>query len=157
MATVFNMNQFSQSKAVGQLDLHVGRNPSVFSMRIDPDSSATTADLVPGAGVVLTDGGANDPGGIPIVDERSTATSDIFGVILYNSKINEYEPGDAVEVAASGSVVTMEASAAIVRGASVALVLAAPGEVVTRTTETILGVALDKATADGDLIRVRIA
>ena len=50
----------------------------------------------------------------------------------------------------------MEASAAIARGAT--LEIEPSGEkVVTRTTGTVIGRALDKASADGDLIRVLIS
>lgn len=153
----FNMNQFSQTPATGQLDLVVGNNPSVFTLRVDPDSVATAAELVPGAGVKLVDGGADDPLGVPLVDERTADGDAIFGVILYNTKSNSYAAGDTLEVGARGSVVVLNSGAAIARGDSVALVLATPGNVVTRTTETILGTALDKATAANQPVRVLLA
>jgi hypothetical protein len=49
----------------------------------------------------------------------------------------------------------MEASAAIARGADLEIVPTGV-KVVTKTTGTSIGRALDKATADGDLIRVLI-
>jgi hypothetical protein len=49
----------------------------------------------------------------------------------------------------------MEASAAIARGASVEIVPTGI-KVATLTTGTLVGVALDKAAANGDLIRVAI-
>lgn len=149
-----NMNQFSQNKIVGQIDLQTNPNPAIYSERIDPDSAG--ADIVSGTGVKLVDGGANDPGGVPLIDERALDTDAIEGVIVQSTQQGKFQPEDIVEVAGKGAVVIMEASAAVLRGASVALVLATPGQVVTRTTETILGVSLDKATALGDLIRVRI-
>lgn len=150
-----NQNQFTQVKIVGELDLRVAQNPSVFPFRIDPDSAG--ADIVPGTGVILADGGANDPLGLPLVDERSADGDAISGVIIYSTKQSKYQPADPVQVAGRGSVIVMEASAAISRGADVALVLASPGQVVTQTTETVLGTALDKASASGDLVRVLIA
>lgn len=149
-----NMNQFAQTRQVGQLDLQVGQNPSVFTMRIDPDSAG--ADIVPGTGVLLKDGGANDPGGLPLVDIRAADTDAIFGVIIYGTKQNTYQPGDVVEVASYGSVIVLEAPGALSRGAEVTLNVAAAGEIQAVTTNTKAGILLDKAAADGDLVRVKL-
>lgn len=149
-----NMNQFKQNQIVGQVDLQTNPNPAIYTERIDPDSSG--ADIVSGTGVKLVDGGANDPGGAPLIDERTADSDAIEGVIVQSTQQGKFQPEDVVEVAGKGAVVVMEASAAILRGADVALVLATAGQVVTATTETVLGTCLDKASASGDLVRVRI-
>jgi hypothetical protein len=146
-------NQFKQSQVIGVLDLTVNPNPFVMSARIDP---AQTADISPGEGVILTDLGASDAVGIPFVDIRTDDADAIEGAVIFNNKKATVTGGDIITIAKKHAVIVMEASAAILRGATVALVLATPGQVVTATTEAVFGKALDKASASGDLIRVEI-
>lgn len=146
------INQFGQSNIIGSLDLTMNPNPS-FACRYYHASE----EIVPGEGVILVDRGASDTPGAPIVTKRSADANAIFGVNIFDAKNASKASGKMIQIATSGMVITMEASAAIARGASVALVLATPGQVVTRTTETILGKALDKASASGDLVRILIA
>lgn len=153
MAQTAYTNQFNQTNVIGSLDLVTNPNPGVFYCRYYHASDTLQA----GEGVILTDRGASDTPGSPIVTQRAADANAIFGVNVFDPKDAEKSSGDRINVATSGAVIWMEASAAISRGASVALVLATPGQVVTRTTETVLGTALDKASASGDLVRVLIA
>lgn len=146
-------NQFKQTNTVGVLDLTTNPNPFVMSVRLDP---AITGDVIPGEGVILTDLGASDSIGIPIIAQRSADADAIEGVVIYDTKSATKTGNDIVTVAKKNAVIFMEASAAILRGAKVALVLASPGQVVTQTTEALFGKALDKAAATGDLIRVEV-
>ena len=152
-----NMNQFVQTPVVGNLDLQTNPNPSVFTCRFVDASATTGTTLVPGEGTLLIDRGASDTPGPPIVDERAADANAIFGVKIYTTESNESASGAIVQIAGSGAVIFMNAGAAIARGASVALVLATPGNVVTQTSETVLGIALDKASAANDIIRVLIS
>lgn len=150
-----NMNQFKQSVAVGELDLQTSPNGAGFTVLVSP--SSTTEGMVPGEGVKLVDLAASDIKGInPIVDERALDADAIFGVKIFNTKKNSNVAGDIIQVAGKGAVIWMNAGAAIARGASVDLVLATPGNVVTAAGATVLGVALDKASAADQLIRVLI-
>jgi hypothetical protein len=151
------MNQFKQAAAVGEVDLQTNPNPNIFTARFYDVSATALTTLVPGEGTILVDLGASDFGGVPIVDERAADSDTIFGIKTFSTKKNDAESNDIVQVAGSGTVIWMNAGAAIVRGASVALVLATPGNVITRTTETIAGTALDKATGANQLIRVLVA
>lgn len=146
-------NQFKQSNVVGVLDLTTNPNPFVMSAKLDP---AITGDVIPGEGVILTDLGASDAVGDPIIDQRSADADAIEGIVIFNNKKATMTGGDIVTIAKKHAVIVMEASAAISRGAKVALVLATPGQVVTLTTEALLGKALDKASAAGDLIRIEV-
>jgi len=151
-----NLNQFKQTPVVGKLaDDTTGR---VFTLTCRfKDAQTTGNNLEPGTPVKLVDLGASDFSSPPIVDFMADDNDGgALGVALWDTKKNPKEDSDLVQVALEGSIVYLEASAAISRGASVAAVLAAPGEIVTATTQDILGVALDKAAADGDVIRVRI-
>ena len=150
-----NMNQFNQSVAIGQLDLQTGNNAAVFTVLLSPE--AATAGMVPGEGVKLVDLGASDVRGVnPIVDVRALTTDVIFGVKVYNTKKNSNVAGEIIQVAGKGAVIWLNAGAAIVRGAAVELTLATPGNVITKSAGTTLGVALDKATAADQPIRVLI-
>lgn len=139
-------NSFTIDPIKGQLTF----DPSfqVLSCQVDSNETGT---LVAGQAVVIVDtAGAQIP-----VEAVSAATDDIFGVVVASFKVNEYEALDNIKVAISGSTVYMEASAAIARGADVQVVVSG-SKVVTASTGTVIGKALDKATADGDLIRVLI-
>lgn len=146
-------NQFSQTNSVGTLDLTTNPNPSVMTVLYNPGSSN---NIIPGEGVKLVDLGVSDAIGPPIVDQRALDSDAVEGIVLMDQKKATKEPGDLVSIARRGAVIFQEASAAIARGAAVALVLASPGQVVTRTTEILYGKALDKASAAGDLIRVEV-
>ena len=152
-----NMNQFVQTPVVGDLDLQSNPNPAVFTCRFVDASATANTTLVPGEGAVLVDLGASDFAGPPIVDERAANTDAIFGVNIYKTEKNASESNDIVQIAGSGAVVFMNAGAAVNRGAAVEFVLATPGNVITQSTGTTLGTALDKATAADQIIRVLIA
>jgi hypothetical protein len=154
-AVSITTNEFKQKNAIGTLDLTTNPNPSVLYCRYDYTNLAT-ATIIPGTGLILVDLAGNDAIGPPIVDTRTLDADAIEGVLIYDPKKATKDIGDVVAVAQFGAVVFMEASAAISRGAKVALVLATPGQVVTLTTEALLGKALDKAAAAGDIIRVQI-
>lgn len=152
-----NMNQFRQTAIVGELDLATNPNPNVFTCRFKDASSTDGTELSPGEPCKLIDLGSDDIVGPPIVDEMADINDGgSFGVCVYSTKDNNNTDGALVQVAGEGSVMWLEASAAIARGASVSAVLASPGEVVTATTGDILGIALDKAAGDGSMLRVLI-
>lgn len=142
------INQFIQSEVKGSLDLTI--NPTIFSVQVD---AAQATDLVPGQLVKL----ATTAGGIMKVVASSAATDAHFGVVRYNIKDASFPAGAVCEIAGEGSVVYMEAGAAITRGADV--MYAASVQVVTAATtgNVIVGKALDAATAAGQYIRVLLA
>lgn len=154
--STFNTNQFTMSQQVGEVDLKNSVQPNI-TCRFNPAGTVVTNRLLAGEGVILADLGSDDSVGPPIVAERSADDDAIFGVRVFTTKQGYDDPGDITQIATSGSVVWMNAGAAVARGASVALVIATPGNVITRTTETILGTALDKASGANELIRVLIA
>ena len=140
-----NVNQFAQTAEKGSLDLTI--NPTVFSVQVD---AAQGTALVAGQLVKM----ATTAGGIMKVIASAAATDKHFGVVRYNIKDASFAAGAVCEVAGGGSVIVMEAGAAIARGANV--MYAANQKVVTAATtgNIIVGMALDAATADGSLIRV---
>ncbi len=141
-------NQFSQTTEKGMLTPSYGGVEASFNAQVV--STETTA-LVPAQPVKLSDTAS----GQMVVTAITAVTDSVFGFIPLNVRIDSYAALDNVKIATSGSVMMMEASAAIARGATVEAIIAGQ-KVVTKTTGTALGTALDKATADGDLIRVAI-
>lgn len=148
--TVLNQNQFGLTPVIGSLVQGVPQN--VKTVRINPASTATI--IVAGQAVNLAD----VAGAEIMVDVVDSATADkVYGVIVYNPKKNSYSKGDFVEVACEGSVVWLETSAAIARGAGVATDFTGP-TVATDTTSThqLTGVCLSKPTATGQLAMIEI-
>jgi len=149
-----NLNQFSITPAVGDLDLAHSTGECVASVRFGYED--TTGDIEAGEGVMLSDLGANDTPGAPIVAIRTSEIVPIFGVKIRNTKKAKVEGGDVFEIAKFGAVVRLKAAGALSRGAAVTLTLANIGEVKAVSTKTPLGVTLDKATTAGDIVRVRL-
>ena len=149
-----NLNQFGITPAVGDLDLAHSTGESVVSCRFGYED--TTGDIEAGEGVKLSDLGSNDTPGVPVVAIRTTELEPIYGVKIRNTKKAKVEGGDRFEVATFGAVVRFKAAGALSRGAAVTLTLANIGEVKAVSTKTPLGVALDKASSAGDIIRVRL-
>jgi len=139
-------NQFDQTNEKGALDLAINQN--LFDCRIDPASVAT---ITAGAPLKIVD----VAGERIVVDLATLAADDIFGFMPLEIKKTDFVAGDLIRCAINLSVVVMEASAAIARGADLEIVPTGV-KVVTNAGGTSIGRALDKATADGDLIRVLI-
>lgn len=142
------MNQLTQTAVKGQVDLHHGGN----AISVVSDISQV-ADMVPGQAVSLVDGTSK----IMSVAAVANSTTKCHGVILRNLQKSSFSTHDSFEIGINGAVVFMEASAAIARGAKVAYVATGEKVAAAIATNVVLGIALDKAAADGDLIRVMIA
>lgn len=141
-----NSNQFAFEAVQGQVDLQQV-NANVFSCQIDKDEAAT---LVAGEAVSVVD----SAGGVPKVEQLSGDTDEAFGFITRNLKDAEFVAENRVEIARSGTVIWMTAGAAIARGAKVEYDVSAVKVITSAGTNPIVGIAYDKAGADGDLIRV---
>lgn len=142
-----NINQFAQSTVQGAPDLQF--NGSVLSARVD--ASQATA-IVPGQAVKMY----NAAGGTPTVVGLAANTDAVLGVAMFNLKDASYAASAPLEIAMQGSVVWMTAGAAIARGALVEFALATNKVITSAGINTVIGLALDKAAADGDLVRILI-
>lgn len=154
MAQTLSTNQFKQGNVVGTIDQATNPDGSVMTVLYNPGGAG--GSIVPGTGVKLVDLGASDTNTNPVVDVRTADADVIEGVAIFNTKKATMDIGDRITIVKKHGVVFMEASAAIVRGAAVSLVLATPGTVVTNTAEAIFGKCLDKATAAGQLVRIEL-
>ena len=109
-----------------------------------------TVSVAAGTAVKLAD--YND--GI-VVEAITAATDDIYGIIPFTAKKDAFVGKDVVRVVVDNCVIVMQASAAIAVGAKLQVVPASM-KVVTQTTGTLVGTALQAAAADGDLIKVEL-
>lgn len=141
------LNQFQQSVIKGMVDQRVAAN--VITCQYD---KAGSGDLVPGQLVKL-----GTAAGESIIVVPSAADTDVhFGVVTYNSMKAAVKPGQFLEVASAGSVVYVEAGAALARGARVAW--AADAKVVAAGAgDVVAGTLLDNAAASGSLVRMMVA
>lgn len=149
-----NMNQFSQAAILGQVDLIP--SPDVVSAQVKTDSALTS--LQQGDPVKLVTGTS---GAIYVDKQTGPTDASVFGVIPYSSRKNIYVKGDLIEVVRSGYMY-MRSSAAITRGAKVAITVSTTTTDPLVTTDVtsghfIVGIAIDEATAADQLIRVSIA
>ena len=142
------LNQTRPTSEKGMLDL--GLNWELIDCRIDPASVADFTNANAFAFKIVSAAGRSI-----IVDLATVATDKIFGFVPYEVRKNTYAAGDFIRLGRNSVIMKMEASAAIVRGATLEI-LPAGNKVVTKTTGSVVGLALDNATADGDLLRVEI-
>ena len=145
---VQNSNQFAITQQKGAVDLN-GFGSNVINGEISKDEAAT---LTAGEAVKIEDS-AN---GVPKFLALDAATDETFGFITRNLKDSDFVANDRVEVAIEGTIVVMEAGAAIARGASIEVQLAGSKVITGAGVNPKVGIAYDKAAADGDLIRVLV-
>jgi hypothetical protein len=146
MTQAISLNVFKPIDAKGDVVGKVGGHR--FEAKV---ATAETGTLVPGTVVKLADtaGAMKD---VLI----AAAADDAFGVVQYEAvKKNGYVAGEHLTIASLGTEITMEASAAIARGAKVEYVPTG-AKVATLTTGKAIGIATTKAAANGDLIKVLI-
>lgn len=139
-------NQFNITQEQGAIDL---QGLQVLSCIVKSDESAA---LVPGQAVKLAD----VAGALPVVTTLTANTQESFGFVVSNIKKDSFAASERVEVAIGGAVLYMTAGGAIARGAKVEVVYTTKKVITTGGTNPVVGIALDKAAADGDLIRVLI-
>ena len=143
-----NLNQFQQTAERGQIALLTANSP-VISAVVD---STETGTLKAGDAVKLVSTSA----GIPHVVKSASGDTAIAGIIVYNPIKNDgIVKGDRVEIAITGAFIYQVASTSINAGASLDYNYST-GKVATANSGIACGVALDAATADGDLIRVKV-
>lgn len=140
-----NINAFALAPLKG--DTSLPRTGMVISAMVKSDEAVP---IVAGQAVKLVD----SAGGVPVITALTATTDAAFGVALYNIKNQSYAANAALEIGMRNTVVWMEAAGAIARGAFVQFNYATNKVSLNLGLNPTLGVAMDKATADGDLIRV---
>lgn len=143
-----NVNQFAQTPEQGFLDLQTGQS-NVLNGGISLSEAGT---LIAGQAVKMED----SAGGVPKFLKLAANTDKTFGFVVYNQKDTGFTAGMGASIAIDGSVMYMTAGAAIARGAKLEVVYTTDKVITSAGTNPVVGIALDKAAADTDLIRVLI-
>ena len=145
-----NQNQFALETLKGTK--YAGSESSVMSVEF---YSATASDTIaPGTMVILSS--ASVYGKVPRVAVGADATSDYIGVVLTNPLKDSYAVGDKMEIGLLGAVVIMEAGAAISAGALLQYTVSGSKVITKTSTNTVVGRALEPASADAVLFRALI-
>lgn len=144
----YQMNQFAPTSEIkGRLDLQA--NLDSYAGLVD--STQATA-LKPGDPVAIVSTSTKLPHFV-----KATVGAVVMGFVKWTAKKAEYAAGDIVEVSYANDVMYMEANAATNAGAAVNIAdltnvrVAAAG-----AGKSIIGYSMESASAQGDLIRVRI-
>lgn len=140
-----NPNQFSQLPVVG--DTSLPRSGLIVSAQVN-DGEAVA--LVPGQAVKV----ANTLGGVPKVTALAANSDYPQGVVLYNLKNASFPALAPLELGMYGTIVYMTAGGAIARFGQVENVYTTLKVIASVGVNPVLGIAYDKAVADGDVIRV---
>lgn len=147
-----SQNAFQLSSILGMTDLKF--NGDTIACQVDV-SQATP--LFPGSAVKMVD----SADGIPKIVGCAVIGDDTLGFINYNIKNASFVAGMPVEISQAGNVMYLYAASAIPRGSRVTLAdpVLNPGSVTVLVGSSggdLIGYALDKATATGALIRVKL-
>ena len=151
-----NQNQTFMAAIIGMVDMAV--TPNTKTVMLDPAS--TNAYVQAGSPVKLV---AKATKGQIVVDVCTGPTDGpVYGIVLYSLRKNQYSPGDLMEVGCRGTVVFLESSAAVNRGAHVNSTAATASAdplmtTVANNTDYQVGVAIDQTAAANDLIRVEVS
>lgn len=149
-AQSLSQNQFAQRTIVGQLDQHFNYNTTPVQIDV-----SQVGDLFAGSAVKMVD----SAGGVPKVIGCDANDDEVLGFINYDIKTQVFLPGAAAEISGDGNVMYLYATTAIARGAQVTLAVEeAPGAVAAANTgDTLVGWTMDKATAAGALVRIKLS
>lgn len=148
---VISQNAFAQSQYLGTLDLRF--NTDTVAAQIDL-SQATS--LYAGAAVKIVD----SADGAPKVVGCAANSDEVFGFINFDMKTQAFIAGSLCELSLAGNVIYLYATAAIARGTQVQLDISTMGgvaQVVGSSGANVVGYAYDKASAAGQLIRVKLS
>lgn len=144
-----SQNQFKQRSILGQLDMAYSYN--TIAAQVD---QTETENVYAGSPLKVVD----SVGGAPKVILCTADTDDVFGFANYNMKNAALTAGMPLEISQTGNWMWLYATGPIARGVKVQLDLLNNGiaAAVGSSGKAVVGVSMDKAEAQGDLIRVAI-
>lgn len=145
-----SLNQFKPNEAIDGLYVYQANLPQLHNVIISGDQATA---INAGAFVALDASSTNVDA--PVVLEAA-ATDKVFGVVTYNPAKNEFVAGERIAVARENDIIFKTASGAVAVGAD--LYIDTDNKVTSSGSagDTIIGVALTPAAADGDLIQVEL-
>lgn len=150
-APVLSQNQFAQAPYLGMIDLRFDYN--TVSVQID---ASQVGALYAGSAVKIVD----SADGVPKVVGCSANSDEVLGFINFDIKTVQFLAGSPAEISQAGNVMYLYSTGAISRGVQVQLDLTTNGGVAQISGSSgadIVGWAYDKASAAGQLIRVKLS
>lgn len=121
---------------------------NAMNVRTNPASS--TDVFTAGMPVKLIDGDQKD-----ILVDKADVEDAVYGFMTYNARKEEFDKGEVIVIAKQNDVMIMEAGEAFAVGSK--LMMATGDKVVVYDgTSPLIGLALQKANADEDLVKVEI-
>lgn len=144
---MLNQNQFTITTLKGTLDS--GTSITCQYHSADPADSISAGEFV-----MLADVAAAVAPAVSVVKKGVDRASQYLGMVLTNPLKAAWVSGDKLEVAILGTIAMVEAGSALASGASLAYDPLTPGVVIgAGAGESVVGIAMEKATAAGQLIR----
>jgi len=143
------LNVFEQGVVVGQLSMISAAGPVSQTVMLITSSSDTILPTYP---VKLITGA----GEVPQVELAVPGTDPIYGLALFNPKVNSWTAEDLFQVTTKGSVVHLKSDELLTRGAKVGMATTAPYELIAATSSNYIGQLLDDVAVDG-IARVELA
>lgn len=149
-AATLQQNVLDMRQVAGIVDQRHANN--TMSVMID---AAQTGTVYPGQAVKVVD--SSD--GVPKVVACTANADDVAGFLNFDGKVTGFTAGMAAEISANGNVIYLWSTSAVSRWGQVQLDVSSPGAVTAKVGSSgaaIVGFAYDKATAPGQLIRVKL-
>lgn len=150
MATNLSLNQFAPNVPLPGMYAYMANLPQLHNCIV---SSSQVTALAAGAIVTLDSASTNTNASVV---KQAAVTDPIFGVVTYTPMTASFAAGERVGIARDNDVVWLPAAAAVNVGAE--LYFNTSNQVTSTPTagNSIVGKALTKATAAGDLIQVEL-
>jgi len=142
------LNVFAQSVNVGQIAEISAAGPESQTVMVNSGSQSTT--IIPGKPMKLVTGASQ----VPLVDIAIPGTDPIYGLALYNPKVSKWLAGDILQVTTAKSVVFLQSSGSLARGAQVGM-NSSSFKIQASTLANHIGTLLDDATTDA-IVRVEL-
>lgn len=144
---MLNQNQFSITTLKGTLD-------SGSSITCQYSSADPADPISAGEFVMLADVAAAVAPAVSVVKKGVDRASKYLGMVLTNPLKASWVSGDKLEVAILGTIAIVEAGSALASGVRLTYDPASPGVVLgAGPGESVVGIAMEKATAAGQLVR----
>lgn len=150
MAEALSLNQFAPNVPLAGMYVYLANSPQLHNVIV-----AATQETPLASGAIVTLDSTSTNTNAPVV-KQAEVTSAIFGIVTYNPLKAAFQANERIAIAREGEVVWLPAAAAISVGAE--LYFNADNQVTSTPTagNSIVGKALTKAAAAGDLVQVEL-
>lgn len=152
MATNISLNQFAPNVPLAGMYAYQANLPQLHNVIV---TSSVTDEAPIRAGAIVTLDSTSTNTNAPVV-KQAAVTDSIFGVVVYNPIQSTFIGNERIAIARDGDIVWLPAADAVNVGAD--LYFNASNQVTATVTagNSIVGKAMTKATAAGDLIQVEL-